>query len=64
MNFWDVILSIFWFMLLFAWIWLLITVFADIFRDHELTDWNQVVRFAGEFAASLPETAVTSGAPA
>jgi hypothetical protein len=30
MNFWDVILSIFWFMLLFAWIWLLITVFADI----------------------------------
>ncbi len=29
MNFWDIILSIFWFMLLFAWIWLLITIFAD-----------------------------------
>jgi len=37
---------------------------TDTSRDHELTDWNQVVRFAGEFAASLPETAVTSGAPA
>ena len=35
MNFWDIILSIFWFMLLFAWIWLLITILADIFRDHE-----------------------------
>ena len=37
MTFWDIILSIFWFMLLFAWIWLLITIFADIFRDHEFS---------------------------
>lgn len=26
-------------------------------RDHEMTDWDQVARFAGEFAASLPEPA-------
>src|SRR6476661_2479811 len=43
MNFWDIILSIFWFMLLFAWIWLLITIFADIFRDHELSGWGKAL---------------------
>ncbi|MGD9527074.1 SHOCT domain-containing protein [Pseudonocardia sp.] len=39
MNLWDIFLSIFWFMLLFAWIWLLISIFADLFRDHELSGW-------------------------
>ena len=43
MTFWDVILSIFWFMLLFAWIWLLISIFADIFRDHELSGWGKAL---------------------
>ena len=43
MNFWDIILSIFWFMLLFAWIWMLITIFADIFRDHELSGWGKAL---------------------
>ena len=43
MSFWDVILSIFWFMILFAWIWLLITIFADIFRDHELSGWGKAL---------------------
>ena len=43
MNFWDIILSIFWFMLLFAWIWLLITILADIFRDHELSGWGKAL---------------------
>ena len=33
---WDVIVSMFWFMLLFAWIWLLISILGDIFRDREL----------------------------
>jgi Phospholipase_D-nuclease N-terminal/Short C-terminal domain len=33
---WDVIVSMFWFMLLFAWIWLLISILSDIFRDREL----------------------------
>ena len=43
MNFWDIILSIFWFMLLFAWIWLLISIFADLFRDHELSGWGKAL---------------------
>ena len=33
---WDVILSMFWFMLLIAWIWLLISILGDIFRDRTL----------------------------
>ena len=37
---------------------------TDTSRDYEMTDWNQVVRFAAEFAASLPEPAVAHGAPA
>jgi len=35
-DFWDVILSMFWFMLLVAWIWLIIAILGDIFRDREL----------------------------
>lgn len=35
-GFWDLILSMFWFMLLFAWISLIINIFGDIFRDREL----------------------------
>ncbi|MGZ5398704.1 MAG: SHOCT domain-containing protein [Nocardioides sp.] len=34
---WDVIVSMFWFMLLFAWIWLIISIFGDIFRDRTLS---------------------------
>lgn len=30
---------------------------TDTSRDHELTNWDQVTRFADEFAASLPEPA-------
>jgi hypothetical protein len=33
---WEVVVSMFWFMLLVAWIWLLITIISDIFRDREL----------------------------
>jgi hypothetical protein len=40
-SFWEFILSIFWFMLLFAWIWLLISIVTDIFRDHELSGWGK-----------------------
>jgi hypothetical protein len=35
-SLWDVIVWTFWFMLLVAWIWLLISIFSDLFRDHEL----------------------------
>jgi hypothetical protein len=33
---WDVFVSVFWFMILFAWIALVIRILADIFRDDEL----------------------------
>ena len=35
-NFGDFILATLWFFLIFIWIWLLITVFADIFRRHDI----------------------------
>ena len=34
---WDVFVSMFWFMLLFAWIMLLFHIIGDIFRDRELS---------------------------
>ena len=37
MNLWDVMVSIFWFMLLVAWFWLLITILTDLFRDDSLS---------------------------
>jgi hypothetical protein len=37
----EVFLSFLWFFLFFIWIWLLITVFADIFRDHEMSGWGK-----------------------
>jgi hypothetical protein len=40
---WDVIVSMFWFMLLLAWIWLIIAIFSDIFRDHELSGWGKAL---------------------
>ena len=43
MNFWEFVLGLFWFMLLFAWIWLLISIVADIFRDHELSGWSKAL---------------------
>ena len=36
-GFWDVIVSIFWFTILLAWISLLIHILADIFRDDSLS---------------------------
>jgi len=36
-SLWDVIVSMFWFMLLLAWIWLLIAILSDIFRDRTLS---------------------------
>jgi Phospholipase_D-nuclease N-terminal/Short C-terminal domain len=41
MSLWDIMVSIFWFFVLFAWIWLLITILSDIFRDHELSGWGK-----------------------
>jgi hypothetical protein len=35
----QVFLSFLWFFLFFIWIWLLIVVFSDIFRSHDLSGW-------------------------
>jgi hypothetical protein len=34
---WHVLVSMFWFMLLVSWVWLIIAIFGDIFRDRELS---------------------------
>jgi hypothetical protein len=34
-SFGELLLLVFEFFLLFAWIWILITIFGDLFRDHE-----------------------------
>jgi hypothetical protein len=52
MPLWDVLVSIFWFMILFTWIWLLIAIFGDIFRDHELSGWGKA--FWTLFVVVLP----------
>ena len=36
-SLWDVLVSMFWFMLLMAWVWMIIAILNDIFRDHELS---------------------------
>jgi hypothetical protein len=38
---WDVFISVFWFMLLFAWIMLLFRIMADVFRDDSLSGWGK-----------------------
>jgi hypothetical protein len=43
MDFWDLVASIFWFMLLFTWISMLVTIFGDLFRDHELSGWAKAL---------------------
>ena len=37
----DVFWSMLWFFLFFAWIWVLITVFGDIFRSPDLSGWGK-----------------------
>ena len=39
----EVFLSMLWFALFFIWIWLLITVFADIFRSHDIGGFAKFV---------------------
>ena len=41
MDLWEVMLSIFWFMLLVAWFWVLIAILTDVFRDEELSGWGK-----------------------
>jgi hypothetical protein len=39
----QVFLSMLYFFLFFIWIWLLITVFADLFRSHDLGGWAKAL---------------------
>ena len=39
----QVFWSMLWFFLFFIWIWLLITVFADIFRSPDLSGWGKAL---------------------
>ena len=39
----QVLWSMVWFFLFFIWIWLLITIFADIFRSHDLSGWGKAL---------------------
>lgn len=43
MDIWDVLVSIFWFMVLFAWIVLLFQIFGDLFRDQETSGWGKAL---------------------
>jgi hypothetical protein len=42
MHLWDVVVPIFWFMILFAWAWLLIAILGDLFR-RELSGWGKAL---------------------
>ena len=39
----QVFWSMLWFFLFFIWIWLLILVFSDIFRSHDLSGWAKAL---------------------
>ena len=39
----QVFWSMLWFTLFFLWIWMLIAVFADVFRSHDLSGWAKAL---------------------
>lgn len=39
----EAFLTMLYFFLFFIWIWLLITVFADVFRSHDLSGWAKAI---------------------
>lgn len=43
----QVFLSILWFVMFFIWIWLLIMVFSDLFRSHDLSGWAKAAWVIG-----------------
>ena len=43
----QVFLSMLWFFLFFIWIWLLIVVFCDIFRSHDMGGWAKAAWVIG-----------------
>jgi hypothetical protein len=43
MSLFEVMTSIFWFMLLVAWFWLMVVVITDLFRDRDLSGWAKAL---------------------
>ena len=43
----QVLWSFIWFFLFFIWIWLLIVVFSDLFRSHDLSGWAKAAWVIG-----------------
>ena len=43
----QVFWSFLWFFLFFIWIWLLIVVFSDLFRSHDLSGWAKAAWIIG-----------------
>ena len=39
----DVFWTMLWFFLFFLWIWLLVIIFSDIFRSHDLSGWGKAL---------------------
>ena len=42
-SFWDFLVWLFWIYVMFACIWIFITVIIDIFRDHTLNGWAKAL---------------------
>jgi len=42
-TFWDFLIWVFWFYILFACIWIFITIIVDLFRDHTLNGWGKAL---------------------
>lgn len=42
-SFWDFLVWLFWIYIMFACIWIFITVIIDIFRDHTLNGWAKAL---------------------
>ncbi|MFF5228306.1 PLD nuclease N-terminal domain-containing protein [Dactylosporangium sp. NPDC000521] len=40
-SFGEVVLSTLWFMLVFAWIWLMVSIITDLFRDPSVSGWGK-----------------------
>ncbi|MFG2043591.1 PLD nuclease N-terminal domain-containing protein [Dactylosporangium sp. NPDC048998] len=41
MSFGEALLATVWFMLVFAWIWLMVMILTDLFRDHSVSGWGK-----------------------
>jgi hypothetical protein len=40
-SLWEAFVSMLWFFLFIIWIWLLITIFGDLFRSDDLSGWGK-----------------------